>query len=179
MPLFDFGQPVNGVVQMAYLVPNIEDAIGQWVDMFHAGPFFVTDRYAAEDAYYRGQPTDVVFKVAIGFSGHMQIELIEMLDDQPSVYREVFDRQGYGFHHFGIVTTNYDGDVDKLTSKGYELAFQGVLGGTTDRAAYLDSKGRLPGFIELIPASFIPRVFTPIYRASVGWSGKQPIRKVG
>lgn len=179
MALFDFGQPVEGVVQMAYLVPKLEEAITQWVEVFHAGPFFVADRYVGEDAYYRGNKTDVAIAVAMGFSGSMQIELIQPLDDQPSVYRETLDRQGFGFHHFGIVTNDIKQDIDKYRARGYELAMEGRLPKTPYQYAYLDTKGQLPGFIELVPAAVIPYVYTPVYSASIGWSGKDPIRRFG
>lgn len=177
MTLFDFGQPVNGVVQMAYLVPDLEKAIAQWVEMFHAGPFFVTDRYVGEDTQYRGRKMDAAIAVAMGFSGSMQIELIQTLDDEPSVYREMLDKQGPGFHHFGIVSSDIKQDIEKFSARGYELAVQGRLPNTSHHYAYLDAKGQLPGFIELIPAAVVPKIFTPIFRASIGWSGKDPIRR--
>jgi hypothetical protein len=177
--LLDFGQPANGVVQMAYLVPDLEQAIAHWVDVLHAGPFFVTDRFVGADAHYRGRKTDVAIAVAMGFSGHMQIELIQALDDEASIYRETLDRQGPGFHHFGIVSADLERDIEKYGARGYELAVRGKLPGTPHHYAYLDTKGQLPGFIELIPAAVIPMIFIPIFRASIGWSGKDPIRRAG
>ena len=46
-----------------------------------------------------------------------------------------------------------------------------------NRNAYIDTKGDLPFFVEVIEATdVLEGIFGGIYQASVEWNGKQPIR---
>ena len=88
MPTLDFGQPERGIIQMAYVVADIRAAMDQWTLDLHVGPWFLLDHFTGEDPTYRGAPSQAAVTLAMAFAGHMQIELLQPLDDHPSVYRE-------------------------------------------------------------------------------------------
>jgi len=175
----NFGQPANGIMQMAYVVPDLNAAIGEWIERLHVGPWFVLDRFAGIDPVYRGQPSRAEITLAMSFAGHMNIELIQPLDDHPSVYREHIERHGYGFHHWGIATADFAGDLKRYEAQGMETAFRlGVP--TGGEVAYLDCHGALPGFVELIETSPpMERAFSAFYGAALSWDGSAPIRPFG
>ncbi len=176
MPQYSFGQPTDGIIQMAYVVADIRAAMELWTARLRAGPWFLLDHFTGEDAVYRGAPSRADVAIAMGFAGHMQIELIQPNDDHPSVYKEVIDQRGYGFHHFGKATADYESDLKKYGAAGYELAFEARVP-TGGRVGYLDTKGELPGFLELIEDSKgLDGVFTGFYRASILWDGADPVR---
>ena len=50
----------------------------------------------------------------MGFAGRMQIELLQPLDEEPSVYKELLDRSGPGFHHLGVASEDIDADVASI-----------------------------------------------------------------
>ena len=54
----------------------------------------------------------------MGFAGHMCIELIQPLDDNPSVYRETAKTRGFGFHHLGLACTDVDAEIAVYRSAG-------------------------------------------------------------
>ena len=176
MGLVSFGQPDNGIIQMAYVVKNIHEAMNRWVNDLKVGPWFLLEHFSGEDAKYRGQPSKADCALAMSFAGHMMIELIEQYNDAPSVYRETIEKRGYGFHHWGVATSNFDRDVERYRAQGSELAFFARVpsGG---RVGYMDTTSYLPGMVELIElgAAFDP-IFGRIYRATIGWDGKDPIR---
>ena len=87
--------------------------------------------------------------LAMGYAGHMQFELIQPTDDHPSVYKEHIDARGYGFHHYGLASADYAGDVDRYLAQGYELAFEAGVP-TGGKVGYLDTCGELPGFLKVI-----------------------------
>src|SRR4051812_20116224 len=122
MSLVSFGQPDDGIIQMAYIVPDLQAAIQHWVRTMKVGPWFVLDHLGGIDAKYRGQPTDVDITLAMSFAGHMNIELIQQLNDSPSVYRETLDNRGYGFHHWGVATHDFDREVARYEAMGYQQA---------------------------------------------------------
>jgi hypothetical protein len=176
MPLVSFGQPDDGIVQMAYVVEDIHGAMQEWSSRLKVGPWFLLDRFSGVDPKYRGQPTNVEIALAMSFAGHMNIELIQQLNDAPSVYREIIDRRGYGFHHCGIATRNFDKDVATYRASGCELAFS-LRVPSGSRVAYMDTTATLPGMTELIELGpgFEP-TFNRFYRASIGWDGSDPVR---
>ncbi len=176
MSLVSFGQPDDGIIQMAYVVADVQRALDLWISKLKVGPWFLLPHFSGEDPQYRGKPSHADVSLAMSFAGHMNVELIQPNNDAPSVYREVLEARGPGFHHFGVATANFDRDVEKYRAAGHELAFflRVPSGG---RVAYMDTTAELPGFLELIElgGAFEP-VFNGFYRATIGWDGKDPVR---
>ena len=171
-----FGQPDDGIIQMAYVVPDLRAAIGHWAGTLKVGPWFVLEHFTGDDPVYRGQPSKVELTLAMSFAGHMNVELIQTKNQAPSVYRELIERRGYGFHHWGVATWSFDASVAQYERDGYPLAFRAAVpsGG---RVGYMDTTGVLPGFTELIElGGDFERVFGRFYRASVDWDGKDAVR---
>jgi hypothetical protein len=176
---FGFGQPRDGVVQMAYVVPDVRAAIASWTADLGAGPFFLLEHFTGVGAVYRGEPSDAAVAIAMGFAGHVQIELIQPLDDRPSVYRETVQQRGYGFHHVGLATDDLAAAVATREAAGATVAFRaGVPTGGT--VVYLDGGPGLPGFVELIEGTTgMDDMFTRYWQASVDWDGNDPVRPFG
>ncbi|MCW8384132.1 VOC family protein [Streptomyces justiciae] len=165
--LFDFGQPTDGLIQMAFVVEDLDAATARFSESFGVGPWTVLRDFAGEDPRYRGEPTQARAHVALGFGGHMQYELIQPADELPSVHRDVIVERGYGFHHFGCATTAFDAAVEAMRRKGYEAVFTASVG-PDSRVAYFDTRDVLPGMTELIEASpGLDATFTAMYRESL------------
>ena len=111
-------------MQMCWVVPDLDAAIGHWLRTTGAGPFFVFDDLHFDDGVYRGAPSDVQpCRAAIGQHGDMQIELVEpgVHRTEPLVVqpREVLDLDAEGLH----------GDLEldeRALGRPYRL-FQAVL----------------------------------------------------
>ncbi|MBD3760385.1 VOC family protein [Sphingomonadaceae bacterium G21617-S1] len=173
--LTGFGQPETGIIQTAFVVTDIRRAIDAWLAE-GVGPWFHQERWRPEGATYRGASSTAEISAALCFSGHSQIELLQPLDDAPSVYREILDARGPGFHHIARGTADYDADVACYQAQGHALAFE-TLVPTGSRVAYLDTCSILPGFVELIETTEAnDNFFTAIYDAARGWDGSAPIR---
>lgn len=173
-----FGQRIGGVVQTAFVVADIHAAITHFQRDCGAGPFFLLDHFLGEGQVYRGQPSQADVAIAMGFAGHMQIELIQPLDDHPSVYRETIEARGYGFHHFGIAFTDVDAALPDYLDRGHTLAFRAPVP-TGGSVAYLESAdAAAPGFLELIPATEgMNTLFTAQWLAAQDWDGQTaPVR---
>jgi hypothetical protein len=107
MSTLAFGQPDNGIIQMAYTVANLDQAMRDFTANLQVGPWFIFRRLAGNNPLYRGQRL-AANDMALGFAGNMQIELIQPLDDHPSVYRETILERDHGFHHFGLAARDFD-----------------------------------------------------------------------
>lgn len=176
MTEFGFGQKIGEIVQIAYVVENMEEAIAWWVENTGAGPFFLLESFTGDDQVYRGGPAKADVRIAMGYSGHTQIELIQPKDSHPSVYKETIDARGYGFHHLGYASADVEADIETYRARGFELAFYAPVP-TGGAVAYMDGGASQPGFVELIPAtSGMDAGFTRFWEASLNWDGKDPIR---
>lgn len=169
--LFDFGQPTDGIIQTAFVVRDLDQAMQRFTERFRIGPWTVLRDFAGDDACYRGEPARARAHIALGFGGHMQYELIQPADDLPSVHRDVVRERGYGFHHFGCATTTFDESVAEMHGRGYETVFSASVG-PRSRVAYFDTRDVLPGMTELIEAGpDLNTTFTEMYRASIRADG--------
>jgi Glyoxalase/Bleomycin resistance protein/Dioxygenase superfamily len=176
MSLVCFGQPEGGIIQHAFVVKDIQQAMQEWATKLKVGPWFLLEHFTGEDARYFGKPTNVQVSIAMSFAGHMMIELIQQHNDVPSVYRDIAENRGYGFHHWGVATVNFDRDVQLYRAAGCELAFyERVPSG--GRVGYMDTTAHLPGMTELIElgASF-DATFARMYGATIAWDGKDLVR---
>ena len=115
--------------------------------------------------------------IAMGFAGHMLIELIQPLDDEPSVYQETIALRGHGFHHLGIACADVDADSRDYQARGYHEAFRATVP-TGGEVVYLDNgSGAQLGFIELLPVTpGMDATFTRFWEASRAWDGNDPVR---
>lgn len=177
MAMLDFGQPHGGIIQMAYIVPDIAAAMQHWIDDLGVGPWFHLDRIIGIDPMYRGQPaTGGSASIAMAYAGHMQIELIQPLDEGPSTFHETMTLRGYGFHHFGVATHDIDADIARHQARGRQLAFKAGVP-TGGSVAYLDTEAELGGMLELIEMKGpTESIFLSFYKAALGWDGSDPIR---
>jgi Glyoxalase/Bleomycin resistance protein/Dioxygenase superfamily len=171
-----FGQSVGQVIQMAYVVRDLRAAIDWWIKDTGVGPWFVLDHFWAPDQVYRGAPAQADVAIAMAFCGNLCIELIQPLDDKPSVYKDLIDQRGYGFHHVGVGVADVDAALPAYLARGYGLAFRANVP-TGGAVAYLDNGVNDPGMVELIPAtSGMDAAFTRFWAAGQGWDGSDPIR---
>lgn len=175
MTMPKYGQAPGAVLQYSYTVENIQQAMKDYRALLNIGPWFVMGPFTPPSGRYRGQPTQVELTLAIGFSGHVMIELIQQHNDVPSVYKETIAKRGYGFHHYAITSSNFDADFERYRSRGFEVAFSDQLGDT--RIVYFDTTAVLPGMLELVELTPATEAqFTRMYLASVDWDGSDPVR---
>ncbi|WP_296681034.1 VOC family protein [Novosphingobium sp.] len=176
MKTFEFGQAEGQIMQMAYVVEDLEASIEWWSKEARTGPWFVIDHFLAPDQNYRGKPSTADVRIAMSFAGHMNIELIQPLDSKPSVYKELIDTRGYGFHHVGIAFVDMAAAIAEYESRGYTLAYDAAVP-TGGSVAYMDDGRNEPGFVELLPVTDgMESTFTRMWRQCNGWDGIDPIR---
>lgn len=172
------GQALGAIMQVAYVVEDIEQAMLEWTKTLRVGPFFYLPHFPLVEAQYRGKPIDLDIDVALAFSGSTCFELISQRGDQPSPFREATGGQRFGFHHWATATPTFDEDLARLQREGSSLVASAkvAIGG---RVSYLE-KPSLPGMIELIELTpGAAELFAMIHGASRNWDGRDPIRRLG
>jgi Glyoxalase/Bleomycin resistance protein/Dioxygenase superfamily len=171
-----FTAPRGRIIQMAYVVPNLREAIGHWVNEFKVGPWFVVDAITGIDPIYRGERCKAAFGLASAFLGDMQIELIQSNDRHPSPFREIVDERGFGLHHVAFPSENAQADVQTYQRKGYTVVFTcgTPFGGSV---TFLAGGSDKPAMIEIIPITApIEKLWATSWQASADWDGREPVR---
>jgi hypothetical protein len=166
------------VVELCHVVHDMDAAIAHWIEFMGAGPFFVFDVDEPDSVQYRGKLADSAIKIGFAFSGDLLIELIAPLRDTPSVFKEVLDSRGEGYHHV-MLGIDYQQGWDKLSAAGFEPAWQGQL---PDGARYvlfdtLEANGGFTELMERTPGFY--RLMDAMRDAHRSWDGKSyPVRSL-
>ena len=107
--------------QVAYIVPDIDAAMAHWKTL--GVPAFLITRNVnpLQNAFYRGEKSGKTpVNIAFGYHGDMQIELIEALDDTPSIYTEAIERNITGVHHYAVCVENFPACYNFALDNSYE-----------------------------------------------------------
>lgn len=169
----DFGQ----VMQFGYIVDDVEASANEWAQRVGAGPFYVMDRIEMDQYYYRGVRTDVAMRLAFGYWGSIQIELIQPLSDTDTLYSRALRSSAGKLNHCATVVS----DIDTLLARR-QLQNRVIQSGampTGLKFVYLEE--HLPGglHLELIEAQESTLLaFAGMEKVSRQWDGKDPVRPV-
>ena len=126
---------MNGFIQIALVVHDIEKAAKTWADLFGVPVPSIRDDKPSHNPNltYRGQEAYYGLKFAIidcrdrGFV----IELHEP-DEHDSTFKEFLDKHGNGVHHIGFeVGERRDAIVGELEGMGYALRTVGYYPGSS------------------------------------------------
>jgi hypothetical protein len=168
--------PSRKYMQIAWVVPDLHAAIAHWSRQAGVGPFFYFNDVVYENAIYRGKPWQPVkFHAAIAQAEDIQIELIEQLEEGPSMFREFVAPGQSRLHHMSTYTDDFEGDLAHYRAAGAEVVFSGLMKGAP--VCWLDTMATLGFLTELITANPLKeQVFAMFRDAAESWDGVNPIR---
>ena len=164
------------LIQTAFITDDIHASMRELTRTLGAGPWFLRERGVFPKQIYQGQPAQTALAIALGYAGDMQFEIIQQLDDSPSVYRDHFERNGYGLHHFGMATTDYPAALAHHLAMGDTLVYEAEVANGA-RVGYFDTHAHLPAMIEVI--EFLPAtqaMFRRFRDCARDWDGSDPVR---
>ncbi|HMO73858.1 MAG TPA: VOC family protein [Sphingopyxis sp.] len=169
---------LGDIMQLAYVPSDFDAAVKHWTEVMGAGPFFLLPNMSLPGGRYRGEPSDPVFTMALGYWGDMQIELIRPENDAPSLYRGdygVTDR----LHHVCILVASIAEARARCAAVGAEIVFEAPVG-DSGGVIYADP-GTGPGnLVELLePQPGTRELFAMMRDAAKGWDGSEPLRSLG
>jgi Glyoxalase/Bleomycin resistance protein/Dioxygenase superfamily len=176
--MLGWGQALGTVAQLAYVVEDLEASIDHFIRDLGAGPFFVIDHFLQPGLQtYRGQISMADTRIAMGFAGQTWFELIQPLDEEPSIYQEAIVAHGYGLHHHGIACADVPAAQAGFAANGWRECFRSPVPTGGDVVFLEKGHHAAPVFIELLPVSpAMDAHFTSFWKAAQGWDGNDPIR---
>lgn len=147
------------VFQTAYVTSNIDRAAELMKSKWNIPHFLIIDEPEIKDQHYRGKPAFWKAKVGQGFAGDMNIELIEPVEGETSVYSSQLADTGFSLsiHHFGVLAGDSEADLNKtekaLEGQGYPFIISGFAPGM-GKFGYIDLLEEGGHFLEV---AFIPQ----------------------
>ena len=142
------GMGTHVVTQIGLVVKDIDKAIEAYSRIFGLPKpdVMLTDPTTANGTY-RGAPTNAQAKLAFFHLGQVDLELIEPVAGD-SVWQDVLDEKGEGFHHIAFLVKGTGGVTDFLDQNGIPTIQQGQY--TGGMYTYVDSEPQLGVMLELL-----------------------------
>lgn len=162
--------------QLGYVVDDIEAGMKHWAQVMGVGPWFYNPRVPIEDYTYDGTRYEPHNSVALANSGAMQVELIQIRNDVPSMYRDFREKGLRGLQHVAFWTTDFEADLDRMLGRGFTVQMSGCVG-KNGRFVYFAQQEH-PGTCIELSEVLGPKgkMFDLIRGASVDWDGTDPVR---
>ena len=158
--------------QNGYVVRDLAAAVRHWTEIIGVGPFYLLEHARLPNCTYRGRPADIQVSVALAHSGPLQVELIELENGAPSLYREFLEAGREGLHHVAYIVPSIE---EAAAESRIPVAMAGA--NETIRFAYLDCETHPGTVVELIERSpAVESFFGKIEAAAHDWSGADPRR---
>ena len=136
--------PLPPLAQIGFVVPSMDLAIASLSPLF--GPFNRM-RYVNVGYDFRGQLADSTVDVAFGFSGEIEIELIQPISGN-GPHREFIESGKSGLHHFQYRFANIDETVERFLHCSYECIWHKRE--SADTAVAYMIRSDVPVAVELV-----------------------------
>ena len=164
------------VVQIAYFVPDAEQAALELAGKGIAGPFFLARNIELAWGELRGSPCDFLHSSAYGQCGSVMLEFVQQEDDGPSPFRDMYPSGGQGIHHVATLVDSLEKTVLHYESLGCSLAASACTKTGTE-FAFIDTVDRLGHMVEVYEKTrALVGFYQMVETASIGWNGSDPLR---
>jgi methylmalonyl-CoA/ethylmalonyl-CoA epimerase len=143
------------LAQVGMVVRDMDATIERLEKTFGIGPWLVLE---GETTYCldRGRETTIKGRIAMGYSGKVQIELIQILEGDSFHLHTLGDRDE-GLHHLGFAVDDLEERLDAAREAGIGILQRGTLKqlGMTIDYAYLDTIASTGVILEFIQTRFL------------------------
>lgn len=166
--------PGASIVQMAWVVDDLEAAATRLSKLMQCGPFLMNRHIRLDDPHHRGRPQRTDFSLALAQAGPVQVELVQQHDDTPSVYRDVFPDGppgGMAFHHVAVIVPSVAEETARYNAMGFETASSGRFGPID--FTYVDTTPACGFMVEVLPdMKPMHDFFAKVREAAERWDGE-------
>lgn len=165
----------GAIMQLGYVVENIEESIDHWVKSVGAGPFYMIDSVAMDHYYYRGEHTELELSLCFGYWNDMQIELIHQLSPAESFYSRALRETPNQLNHVATTVANLDELLDRHDLRNHVIQ----SGKVPPSLQFVYLENFLPGglYLELVetPEPML-QSYAAMREVARHWDGHEPIR---
>lgn len=139
------------LVQMAFLVPNLEEGCAALNRAYGWGPFLGGTEGVLADHTYHGEPAAPIhIRGVFVQTGAINVEVIEVVSDAPSAFHDMLRPDGQPvLHHCATFAADYAATRDHLVAQGYPVVSE--FGFAGHRICYVDTRPLLGYMTEVYP----------------------------
>jgi len=175
--MLPIGKGFGRVVQVAYLVEDIDAAMNHWLEQAGLGPW-TCFRNIELDTRFDDRDFTLRIHEALAYMGDLQIQLVQSLDtpDVSTPYQSYVAARRWGVHHMAFFAEDIDRAVAQATEQGF-----GRTCSMRDKAGYryyYCQSTAMPDvwieFLESYPG--LHTIFEEGIAAAAAWDGTDPIR---
>jgi methylmalonyl-CoA/ethylmalonyl-CoA epimerase len=137
--------------QLGFVVNSIDDSLPYYSSFYNIGTWY-EPKYDEKHYWIGTEQVDLQQRLLIGFSGKLQIELIEA-GGTGHLYADYLAERGEGLQHLGFYVPDLDRRQKMAEDLGIPVVFSGrfkTAGGGTAKFAYLDTCDKCGTILELI-----------------------------
>lgn len=174
------GRRFGQVVHVAYLVPDIDVAMRDWVEQLGIGPWTCI-RDIELDSTYNGAPLTLHIHEALAYAGNLQIQLVQSNNDAhvATPYQSRVRAGQWGMHHVAYFSDDVDRDVAAAVAQGFGDVCE-MRGADGHRYYYLRSQQSTTElwieFLEVFP--LLSDIYAQGIAETATWDGGDPIRNL-
>ena len=168
------------VRQLAWFVPDIEEAALEHHKLFRSGPFFTFAHVPLEWSEYRGERVHHDHSSAYGQWGDVMVEFVTQHGTDPSAFHDMFEpgSTNRALHHMAIWVDDLGQAISDFSAQDIPLVqLSKVAKGT--RYAFVDARETTGHMLELYePTEQLTGFYQMVREAAQNWDGTDPIRKL-
>ncbi|RFU14235.1 VOC family protein [Rhodobacteraceae bacterium W635] len=168
----------GGIQQSGYVVRDIDERMAFLSAKAGIGPWFVARNLRLPLCIYRGKEIELELHAALANSGTHQVELIQQISPEGSIYTEWLELypDGSPMQHVSSWEEDFDGAVSRAQAVGWRLIQEGRS--SYGPFAYLEHPDD-PKLVFEVTRKGPERasIFQQVATAAEGWDGTDPIRE--
>lgn len=177
--MLPLGQGFGRVIQVAYLVEDMDVAMESWLAQAGLGPW-TCFRNIELDAVFDERKLKLRIHEGLAYMGDLQIQLVQSLNDpdEPTPYQPYLEQRRFGVHHMAFFSNDIDADIARARDQGFARTCA-----MRDKAGYryyYCQSTALPDvwieFLEVYPD--LTKIFEEGIAAAANWDGRDPIRNI-
>lgn len=170
--------PGGPVRQIAYFVPDVEEAARRHSRLHGSGPYHVARNIPLSSCYYYGQPSHFDHSSAYGQWGDVMIEFVQQNSTERSCFTDLYPDGRQGMHHVALIVDDLPTAMRGFEEAGHPAAlYAEVMPGAG--FAMMDCVAELGHFVELYePSETLLGIYELVRSSAVDWDGSDPIREL-
>lgn len=142
---------MDKIVQIGIVTRDIRTTNQKWADFFLVKPAQINQLYKPgqekQTLYREGVSKANIYQSLYDFQ-NIQIELIQPLGEEQSVWKEFLEKEGEGLHHIAFFVRGTDDVIRQCESDGMQLIQRGGYEG--GQYSYVDATGDLKVILEFL-----------------------------
>jgi catechol 2,3-dioxygenase-like lactoylglutathione lyase family enzyme len=163
--------------QLGFVVRDLDAAVRHWTEVLGIGPFLFLDKGTGRPpaaSFYRGEEVRIEMRLAFGYIGDVQVELIQQVNDAPSPYRDFLASGREGLQHLGYWVEDHAESCRRVEAAGYRPELVIPMAGQDRPIVYYAAPDMVGTMIELTPFRW-RRAREAVAARLKAWTGGDPL----